>query len=118
MSRTWLPTSSCYPSYSTDQPEVHDIVKMMRQVLDEYDERMMIGEIYLPVHKLMTYYGTDNDGAHLPFNFLLLSLPWDAQQIATEIAEYEGALPHGGWPNWVLGNHDQPRITSRVGNPG
>ena len=21
----------------------------------------------------------------------------------------------GGWPNWVLGNHDQPRIASRVG---
>jgi len=24
-------------------------------------------------------------------------------------------LPADGWPNWVLGNHDQPRITSRVG---
>ena len=25
------------------------------------------------------------------------------------------ALPPGGWPNWVLGNHDQPRIAARVG---
>jgi alpha-glucosidase len=87
----------------------------MRSVLDSYPERMMIGEIYLPVHKLVMYYGTDNNGAHLPFNFMLLSLPWDAQRIASAIAEYEGALPHNGWPNWVLGNHDQPRITSRVG---
>src|SRR5262249_16893465 len=31
------------------------------------------------------------------------------------IAEYEAALPAGGWPNWVLGNHDRPRIASRVG---
>ena len=31
------------------------------------------------------------------------------------IADYEAALPAGGWPNWVLGNHDQPRIASRVG---
>ena len=29
--------------------------------------------------------------------------------------EYIDALPFGAWPNWVLGNHDQPRIASRVG---
>ena len=31
------------------------------------------------------------------------------------IADYDGALPKGAWPNWVLGNHDQPRIASRIG---
>ncbi|WP_207496031.1 alpha-amylase family glycosyl hydrolase [Aridibaculum aurantiacum] len=103
------------PVFSTDQPEVHDIVHKMRAVLDSYDERMMIGEIYLPIHKLVTYYGVDNKGAHLPFNFQLLSLPWNAAKLANAIDEYEGALPDSGWPNWVLGNHDQPRITSRVG---
>ncbi len=103
------------PVYSTDQPEVHEIVRSMRRLLDEYDERMMIGEIYLPIHKLVTYYGTENNGAHLPFNFLMISLPWDARTIATAIDEYEGMLPTNGWPNWVLSNHDQPRITSRVG---
>jgi len=103
------------PVYSTDQPEVHEIVKMMRQLLDEYNERMMIGEIYLPIPNLMTYYGVNNNEAHLPFNFLLLSTPWQASTIAAAIDEYEGLLPEEGWPNWVLGNHDQPRITSRVG---
>ena len=101
--------------YSTDQPEVQGIVRRMRSVLDEYTERMMIGEIYLPIHKLVAYYGMDNKGANLPFNFLLLSLPWQAQNIRQAIDEYEGALPQKGWPNWVLGNHDQPRIASRVG---
>jgi alpha-glucosidase len=103
------------PVYSTDQPEVHEIVRMMREVTDQYSDRVLIGEIYLPIHKLVTYYGPDNKGAHLPFNFQLLTLPWDAQQIARAIDEYEGALPAEGWPNWVLGNHDQPRISSRVG---
>jgi alpha-glucosidase len=103
------------PVYSTDQPEVHDIIRQMREVLDSYEERMMIGEIYLPIHKLMTYYGVDNKGAHLPFNFQLLSLPWDSRKIATAIDEYEGMLPDEGWPNWILSNHDNPRITSRVG---
>lgn len=101
--------------FSTDQPEVHDIVHKMRALLDEYPERMMIGEVYLPIHKLVTYYGVDEKGAHLPFNFQLVTLPWNAARIAAAIDEYEGALPEGGWPNWVLGNHDQPRITSRVG---
>ena len=103
------------PVYSTDQPEVHEIVQEMRKLLDQYHERMMIGEIYLPIHKLVSYYGPDNNGAHLPFNFTLLSAPWDAATIAGSIDEYEGALPEQGWPNWVLSNHDQPRITSRVG---
>jgi alpha-glucosidase len=76
----------------------------------------MIGEIYLPVHRLVTYYGNENDGAHLPFNFMLISLPWNALKIASTIDEYESALPDRAWPNWVIGNHDQPRITSRVGS--
>ncbi len=43
--------------YTADLPDIHDIIRAMRGVLDEYDERMMVGEIYLPNDKLMTYYG-------------------------------------------------------------
>ncbi|WP_247236808.1 alpha-amylase family glycosyl hydrolase [Telluribacter sp. SYSU D00476] len=103
------------PTYSTDQPEIHNIVQMMRALTDEYDERLIIGEIYLPIHRLMTYYGQNGNGAHLPFNFQLITMPWDPQRIAGAIDEYEGALPPDGWPNWVLGNHDNVRIASRVG---
>ena len=103
------------PVYSTDQPEMHAIVANMRKLLDSYSERLMIAEIYLPIHRLVAYYGANNSEAHLPFNFLLISLPWDARQIAAAIDEYEGALPADAWPNWVIGNHDQPRITSRIG---
>ncbi|HLN21371.1 MAG TPA: alpha-amylase family glycosyl hydrolase [Bacteroidales bacterium] len=106
---------SLLPVYSTDQPEVHEIIEEMRAIHDKYDERIMIGEIYLPIHKLVTYYGPDGKGVHLPFNFMLISLPWDAQKIAVAIDEYESSLPENAWPNWVIGNHDQPRITSRVG---
>lgn len=103
------------PAYSTDQDEVHDIVRKMRKVIDEYDERLLIGEIYLPISKLVRYYGENNQGAHLPFNFQLLQLPWNAEKISATINEYEGALPPEGWPNWVLGNHDNSRIATRVG---
>lgn len=104
------------PVYSTDQPEVQEITRKMRGVLEEFDgDRVLVAEVYLPIKQLVTYYGIDNKGAHLPFNFLLLSLPWDALQIATTIDQYEGALPADAWPNWVLSNHDRPRIASRVG---
>jgi len=104
------------PVYSTDQPEVHAIVGKMRQIADEYGEKVVIGEVYLPIQKLMEYYGPENNGAHMPFNFLLLRLPWVAPEIAAAIDQYEGALPTEGWPNWVLSNHDNPRIASRVGD--
>jgi alpha-glucosidase len=103
------------PLYSTDQYEVHDVVKKMRALLNGFGDRVMIGEIYLPINKLVAYYGVDNSGVHLPFNFQLITLPWSAQKISVAIQEYEAAIPPGGWPNWVLGNHDQPRIASRVG---
>jgi alpha-glucosidase len=109
------PYNQHLPVYSTDQPEVHDIVAKMRDVVDGYDERLLIGEIYLPIGKLVAYYGEDGSGAHLPFNFQLVELPWDAGEIYAAVTEYEAALPPGGWPNWVLGNHDKSRIASRVG---
>ncbi len=109
------PYNSLLPLYSTDQPEVHDIVREMRALLDLYSERVLIGEVYLPIRQLVAYYGSAQNEAHLPFNFQLITLPWDALKIGAAISEYEGALPADAWPNWVLGNHDQPRIGSRVG---
>ena len=87
----------------------------MRAVVDAYPHRVLIGEIYLPLDRLMAYYGHDLKGAHLPFNFQLLQAPWKADAIARLVEDYEAALPDGAWPNWVLGNHDRPRIATRVG---
>jgi alpha-glucosidase len=102
-------------TYSADLPEVQEIVAMMRNVVEEYDDRMLVGEIYLPVERLMAYYGASGKGAHLPFNFQLIRLPWKAKEIAAAIERYEALLLSHAWPNWVLGNHDKPRTASRVG---
>jgi alpha-glucosidase len=109
------PHEALLPLYSTDRPEVLDLIAEMRRVVDEFDGRVLIGEIYLPIERLVAYYGRDLAGAHLPFNFTLLSTPWNARDIAKLIDNYERALPAGAWPNWVLGNHDRPRIASRIG---
>jgi alpha-glucosidase len=109
------PHHSQIPLYTTDRPEVQDVVLGLRKVVDEFKDRVLIGEIYLPVERLVAYYGTNLDGVHLPFNFQLLQTRWNARGLASLIDQYEGLLPPGCWPNWVLGNHDNPRIASRVG---
>src|SRR4051794_13436281 len=102
-------------AYTMDQLEVHDAIAAMRRVSDAYEDRVMIGEAYLPIDRLMTYYGNDLTGFQLPFNFHLIATPWNPSAIAALIEAYEAALPSRAWPNWVLGNHDRSRVASRIG---
>ncbi|WP_343519288.1 alpha-amylase family glycosyl hydrolase [Sphingomonas sp.] len=101
--------------HSANQPEVHEIAASFRKLADEYGERLLVGEICLPLDTLMHYYGREAPGVHLPFNFQLLDVIWDAEALTALITAYEAALPPGGWPNWVIGSHDAPRIAARLG---
>lgn len=109
------PTARLIPLYTTDLPEMEEIIRELRRIVAGYDDRVLIGEIYLPHDRLVRYYGQDLEGIHLPFNFALIDAEWKARRIEAMVADYEASLPEGGWPNWVLGNHDKPRIASRVG---
>jgi oligo-1,6-glucosidase/alpha-glucosidase len=107
--------------HSTDQPKAHAISAEMRALADEYSrstgrERALVGEIFLPYERLARWHGTpERPQVHLPFNFGLMEHAWDAATIRGLIAEYEASLPEWGWPNWVLGSHDAPRIAARLG---
>lgn len=105
-------TESLLRTYTTDHPDIATVLQGFRAVCDEFDDRVLIGETYLPLERVTTYYG---HGIHLPFNFHLLRTPWGAIDIAQLIQRYETLLPAGAWPNWVLGNHDRTRIASRIG---
>jgi alpha-glucosidase len=112
------PAEALLRDHTVDQAEVHDAVAEMRRLTDTYaGDRALIGEAYLPVDRLMAYYGSALDGFHLPFNFHLMTIPWQPLAVARLVEDYEAKLPAGGWPNWVLGNHDRSRLASRVG-PG
>ena len=103
--------------HSTDQPEAHAIAREMRAIAAGYDEeRLLVGEIYLPNDRLCAWYGApEAPEVHLPFNFALIENRWDATTLRQVIGDYEAALPGWGWPNWVIGNHDSPRIAARIG---
>ncbi|MDI3339313.1 MAG: alpha-amylase family glycosyl hydrolase [Sphaerobacter sp.] len=109
------PSRALLRVYTSDLPEVHAVVRDIRQVLDAYPDRVLIGELYLPIERLLPYYGERGEGCHLPTNFHLILSPWRATEIGALMERYEAALPDHGWPNWVLGNHDQPRVATRIG---
>jgi len=105
--------ASLRPEFTTDLDEVQEVVAALRRAIG--DERLFMAEVTAPIPRLVRYYGAAGEGAHLPFNFHLIFADWDAAAIAALVEEYEAAVPDGAWPNWVLGNHDQPRVASRVG---
>jgi alpha-glucosidase len=107
------PYNSLLPVYSADQPRNLEVVARFREVADAYPDRVLIGELWVPLERLMLYYGAR--GLHLPFNFHLITTSWTARAVSALIDRYESVLPSGAWPNWVLGNHDRSRIASRVG---
>jgi alpha-glucosidase len=109
------PYDALLREYSTDRPEVHALIERMRTLVESYGDRVLIGEIYNHVERLMPYYGKEGRGVHFPYNFQLITLPWNARAVDAAIRRYEALLPPGAWPSWVLGNHDRHRIASRVG---
>jgi alpha-glucosidase len=102
--------------WNIDQPETRELAARMRKVVDEFgDDRVLLAELGVPLERTVAYYGGDGGGIQVPFNFELLSAAWDARGIALYVDRYLAALPAGAWPNWVLGNHDTPRVASRLG---
>lgn len=100
-----------------NQPELHDILRDFRTILDSYDgERILIAETNAgSFEELVGFYGENLDGIQLPMNLRTLNLEWDAKLVAESITEYFASLPHGATPNFVFGNHDQPRLVNRFG---
>lgn len=113
------PEAALVPHSSTnDVARTHELLRDVRTLLDGYPgDRMMVGEVYLlETAKVADYYG-DGDELHLAFNFPPLYTRWQAaawrQRIDEVAAEVE---PVGGWPTWVLSNHDNARHRTRYGS--
>ena len=103
-------------------PDVFAAVEGIRAVLDEYDDRMAVGEVFGTAEELARFYGgAALNGLHLAFNFQLIHevepftgyTQWDAATLRRIVANAESALPPGSQPCYALANHDRPRFISR-----
>jgi alpha-glucosidase len=108
--------------YDHNWPDILDAVREIRKVVDEYPERMTVGEVFGPPAKIVEYYGgPDLDGLHLAFNFPFVRISddrWTAEHVRSRVDAFEAAMPAGGWPNHVFGNHDVDRLISRINRDG
>jgi alpha-glucosidase len=97
-----------------DWPEVHEIHRSWRRLLDSYGDRMAVGEVWILVpERVARYYGEANDELHLAFNFSFLRQPWVASAFREATDQFESLLPVGAWPDYTLSNHDVHRARSR-----
>jgi alpha-glucosidase len=113
---TWLDDM---PPRDEDWPEVHQILRGFREVLDEYEARMAIGEVWiLDPRRMVQYYGQGDDELDLAFNFAFLRASWSARAFHEQVELFEGLLPAAAWPDYTLSNHDNPRAISRYAPEG
>src|SRR5690606_4419719 len=78
-------------------------------------DRVLLGEFYLPIDELVTFYGQEKRELDLPLNLTLTWSEWQARVVGEALAEYQSRVYERGWPTTTLDTHDQPRIAARVG---
>ncbi|MGB5636855.1 MAG: alpha-glucosidase [Waterburya sp.] len=101
--------------YDKNLPENHQIIKEIREVIDEYRDRVLIGETFIDstVYESANFYGVNNDELHLPLTFEFPFSPWYPGYLQQEIVKKELVTPKGAWSSYFLDNHDIPRHLSR-----
>jgi alpha-glucosidase len=100
-----------------DVAVTHEYLREIRSVFDEYEgDRVSIGEVYLlDPRRVASYYGND-DELHLSFNFASMFTAWRASSWLQLVEQTERVMSEvNAWPTWVLSNHDNPRIATRLG---
>lgn len=101
--------------HTRNHPENHAIVAEMRRIVDEYEDRVLLGELYLGVDDLVRYYGTEHAEIHLPMNPTFASLTWNAEELHGSIEALLSKVPEGEWPCWMMSSHDSHRVATRAG---
>lgn len=106
--------------------ESYDFIYECREILDNYTKtadkkhtRLMMTEAYADLDQTLKWYGEEKKrGSHIPFNFALIA-GLDRESKASDFKEAVDSwldnMPGFARANWVLGNHDRPRIGFRYG---
>jgi alpha-glucosidase len=113
----WYAEGTQDPLYSSDRPEVHEIIRGLRRVTDSYEDRMMVGETWPREQERLADY-LRPDELQLAFNFRFLLARYDARRFRAAIELTEKSFGPGAWPTWTLSNHDFPRHISRYSYDG
>ncbi len=125
-------------SYNLNRPKSHNITEKLRRLLDKYESRMSVGEIYVfppgnPAISASYQYKFKNqkskdknqntlhldkfknqNGLHMTFDFSIMFRSWNAKKYFKCIQAWNSSIPKNGWPSNVLSNHDLNRSYNRL----
>jgi alpha-glucosidase len=104
--------------HDEDWDTIHDRLRGIRRVVDEYDDRVLVGETVPDrLHRIVDFLSS-GDQLHLAHNFFFLELPWDAEAFRTLIDDFSALAGDVAWPAWVMSNHDVSRLATRFDEDG
>jgi len=105
--------------YNRNQPEMYDLLRDFRKLLDSYPDKTSVGEIYTPPPGnpalAASFLGNGSDMLHLVFDFSLVFSFWKASSYCRIINRFYKKIPAMGWPCFFLSNHDIGRSLNRMG---
>ncbi len=103
--------------YTDNYGPVHEVLRELRQVVDEYPGRILIGETYVNgIGDLLKMYGRNRDELQLPMDLQLgfsnkLSVPAFRNLLGEAETKLEGNIPL-----FAFENHDNSRSLNRFGD--
>jgi alpha-glucosidase len=106
------------PPHREDWPTIDDRLREIRRVVDEFPDRMLVGEVYLFDMRRVVNYVRGGDKLDLAHNFVFVKLPWSADAFRQAVDEFDALADTASWPAWFLANHDHPRVASRFDTDG
>jgi alpha-glucosidase len=111
------PNAGAPRRHDQDWETMHERLRGIRRVVDEYDDRMIVGEVALQdLHRVVSFLNS-GDQLHLAHNFVFAELDWHAEAFGVSIDDFEALASERAWPAWFLENHDLPRVATRFDDP-
>lgn len=100
--------------YDVDQTGIKQAMHTIKQVVGEYRNRFIVGEIGSDKLEVLKQYQSE-ELLDVVFNFNFGSIPtFSAERIVNELKKMEQEM--NGYPTLFFGSHDMPRILERLAN--
>ncbi len=99
--------------YDKNRPENLGWLERLRTLMDQYDARMLVGEVGdSDAEQMMGEYTQGNNRLHMAYSFQFLQNQNSPEFVADSINKLETEILNG-WPAWALSNHDCIRVGTR-----
>jgi alpha-glucosidase len=102
--------------FDRNRPENHKDIVEFRNLLDEYPDRLLVGEIVTEkkgeIEMVSSYQGSE---LHLAFDNSMMRLPFKRSSWQRYADRIYASAGNDNWPAWVLNNQDVERSIDRFG---